>query len=128
MAICSGILTWKFPWTEEPRRPQSTGLQRVRYESDWVHAIWCYDQKSKKISLRTFNVANVTGRLSFNCIQFELNFNNHLWPAFWTMLTRNIYLWVDATLLWHKFSLLFWSFVHLIIPNLISGKLTTVIQ
>ena len=30
----SGILAWKIPWTEEPGRLQSMGLQRVRH--DWV--------------------------------------------------------------------------------------------
>ena len=29
MATHSSILTWKIPWTEEPGRIQSTGLQRV---------------------------------------------------------------------------------------------------
>ena len=31
MATHSGILTWRIPWTEEPGRLQSTGLQRVRH-------------------------------------------------------------------------------------------------
>ena len=30
----SSILAWRMPWTEEPGRLQSMGLQRVRY--DWV--------------------------------------------------------------------------------------------
>ena len=34
MATCSSVLVWKFPWTEEPARPQSMGSQRVR--RDWV--------------------------------------------------------------------------------------------
>ena len=29
MAIHSSTLAWKIPWTEEPDRPQSMGLQRV---------------------------------------------------------------------------------------------------
>ena len=29
MATHSSILAWKIPWTEEPSRLQSTGLQRV---------------------------------------------------------------------------------------------------
>ena len=28
MAIYSGILAWRIPWTETPGRPQSMGLQR----------------------------------------------------------------------------------------------------
>ena len=31
MATYSSILTWKIPRTEEPVRPQSMGLQRVRH-------------------------------------------------------------------------------------------------
>ena len=32
MAIHSSILAWKIPWTEEPGRLKSTGLQRVRHK------------------------------------------------------------------------------------------------
>jgi len=31
MATSSGILAWKIPWTEEPGRLQSMGLQGVRH-------------------------------------------------------------------------------------------------
>ena len=32
MAIHSGILAWRIPWTEEPDRLQSMGSQRVRHD------------------------------------------------------------------------------------------------
>ena len=32
MATHSSILTWKIPWTEEPGRLWSMGLQRVRHD------------------------------------------------------------------------------------------------
>ena len=32
MATHSRILAWRIPWTEEPRRLQSTGLQRVGHD------------------------------------------------------------------------------------------------
>ena len=32
MATHSSILAWKIPWTEEPGRLQSMGLQRVGHE------------------------------------------------------------------------------------------------
>ena len=35
MATHSSILVWRRPWTEEPGRLQSMGLQRVRH--DWAH-------------------------------------------------------------------------------------------
>ena len=31
LATHSSILAWRIPWTEEPDRLQSMGLQRVRY-------------------------------------------------------------------------------------------------
>ena len=38
MAICSSILGWKVPWTEEPGRLQSMGSQRVRHNRMTEHA------------------------------------------------------------------------------------------
>ena len=32
MAIHSSILAWRIPWTEEPGRLQSLGLQRVGHD------------------------------------------------------------------------------------------------
>ena len=32
MVTHSSILAWKIPWTEEPGRLQSTGLQRVGHD------------------------------------------------------------------------------------------------
>ena len=32
MATHSSILAWRIPWTEEPGRLQSTGLQRFRHD------------------------------------------------------------------------------------------------
>ena len=32
MATHSSILAWRMPWTEEPGRLQSMGLQRVRHD------------------------------------------------------------------------------------------------
>ena len=32
MAAHSGTVAWKTPWTEEPGRLQSMGLQRVRHD------------------------------------------------------------------------------------------------
>ena len=32
MATHSSILAWRIPWTEEPDRVQSMGLQRVRHD------------------------------------------------------------------------------------------------
>ena len=32
MAICSSILAWEIPWTEETGRIQAMGLQRARHD------------------------------------------------------------------------------------------------
>ena len=34
MATCSSILAWRIPWTEDPGKPQSMGLQRIGQLSD----------------------------------------------------------------------------------------------
>ena len=38
MATHSSILAWRIPWTEDPGRLQSMGLQRVRH--DWVTSLY----------------------------------------------------------------------------------------
>ena len=38
MATHSIILAWRIPWTEEPGRLQSMGLQRVRHDWATKHA------------------------------------------------------------------------------------------
>ena len=37
MATHSSILAWRIPWTEEPGRLQSIGLQRVRHNRSETH-------------------------------------------------------------------------------------------
>ena len=39
MATHSSTIAWKIPWTEEPRRLQSMGSQRVRH--DWAISLFC---------------------------------------------------------------------------------------
>ena len=39
MATHSSILAWEIPWTEEPDRLQSMGLQRVRHDSVTKHTL-----------------------------------------------------------------------------------------
>ena len=41
MASHSSMLAWKVPWTEEPHRLQSMGLQRVKHDQMMsVPTIW----------------------------------------------------------------------------------------
>ena len=46
MAIHSSILAWRIPWTEDPGRLQSMGLQRVRH--DWERMEWNGPKKNCK--------------------------------------------------------------------------------
>ena len=64
MATHSNIPTWKIPWTEEPGRLQSMGLQRVRHtEATWharTHASVSYSpQKSKLLASLQFGSCRV---------------------------------------------------------------------
>ena len=54
MATCSSILVWKIPWTEESRRLQSMGLQRVRH--NWAHARACSHTDSPNFLFIVFHL------------------------------------------------------------------------
>ena len=59
MAICSSILAWRIPWTEEPGGLQSMALQRASH--DWVTKHACMNlplQESNHMLLHllTFNI------------------------------------------------------------------------
>ena len=44
MAAHSSTLAWKIPWTEDPGRPQSVGLHRVRH--NWATSLsLCYNER-----------------------------------------------------------------------------------
>ena len=52
MATHSSILAWRIPWTEEPVRQQSVGLQ----ESDTTEQLNTYIHKSTKFLKRTYSL------------------------------------------------------------------------
>ena len=76
MATHSSILAWKIPWTEEPGRLQSVGLQRVRHDwatsllprahicqsGLWLNTIprlyWCKDTEAKVLAIN-FNLEEI---------------------------------------------------------------------
>ena len=47
MATHSSILAWKIPWTEEPGRLHSMGLQRVGH--DWVTSLFFFFHETKAV-------------------------------------------------------------------------------
>ena len=49
MAIHSSTISWKIPWTEEPGRLQSTGLQRVGHDWATSLSLWRNLLVSKKV-------------------------------------------------------------------------------
>ena len=57
VATYSGILAWRIPWTEEPGRLQSMGLQRVRHNwetNTHTHAVADVSKKSHTTDLFFF--------------------------------------------------------------------------
>ena len=49
MATHSSILAWRIPWTEEPRRLQSVGSQRVRYDWATLNVFYNEDYSNQSI-------------------------------------------------------------------------------
>ena len=59
MATHSSILTWRIPWTGEPDRPQSMGLQRVGHNSATNTYIHTYIQDlNRYFSIKDTQTAN----------------------------------------------------------------------
>ena len=52
MATHSSILTWKIPWTEEPGRLQSMGLQRLRHNWVSIHTICVFKVTFKYLNFK----------------------------------------------------------------------------
>ena len=62
MAIHSSTLAWKIPWTEEPGRLQSMGLQRVRHD-------------------RATSLYFVSGSILFKPFTYTISFNTYNTPV-----------------------------------------------
>ena len=58
MAIQSSFLAWKIPWTEEPGRLQSMGLQRVRHNWTCMHTL---------SYIPTYNISDIS-IYSYSCM------------------------------------------------------------
>ena len=90
MATHSSILAWRIPWTEEPGRLQSTGLQRVRH--DWATSLHFIPGSLEKqeSSRKTFISALLTMPkpltvwITTNCGKFwKIWAYQTTWPASW---------------------------------------------
>ena len=69
------ILAWRIPWTKEPGRLQSTGLQRVGHDwSNWACVnIWPINFRQKKSAMNfgeSFFFSH-TGTFDINCLVFS---------------------------------------------------------
>ena len=74
MATHSGIHAWKIPWTEEPGRLQSMGLQRVGH--DWVTSLSLFFLLGKSGILRQttntdYHPSSRSGKLILHYILFK---------------------------------------------------------
>ena len=72
MATHSSILAWRSPWTEEPRRLQSTGSQRVAH--DWptsLYLTWGLQKSSMWIN-RTHQIWKIWGCSFFKYLVLPL--------------------------------------------------------
>ena len=70
MAIHSSILAWRTPWTEEPGRLQSTGLQRIRHDRatfTFLFSKFLQNLLFEKFGISSWIIAHLEGNLSFSC-------------------------------------------------------------
>ena len=86
MAILSSTIAWKIPWTEEPSRLQSMGLQRVGH--DWVTSLLLsFTGLTGLISLQSKGLSRVFSNTTVQKHQFygselssQSNSHIHTWP------------------------------------------------
>ena len=87
MAAHSSILAWRIPWTEEPGRLQSMGLQKVRHNwNDWAqHKIYfsvlnsSWDQYFSFQNLKPSSFPLQRPSINWVCASFPGAFSSH-WP------------------------------------------------
>ena len=70
MATRCSILAWEIPWTEEPDRLHSMGLQRVRHDLVTKQQQWQQNKLIRRHGEQLQNIINITKGLS---IFFFLN-------------------------------------------------------
>ena len=113
MATHSSILTWRIPWTEEPGRLPSIGLQTVRHDwNDLAHS-WLTSELHNlgspleeyfSITSKTINHQNLT--------RITQNFNVLEWSLGWPRLAESMLV-IEPNERSVQ-SMMFWSFKTLI--------------
>ena len=84
MATHSSILAWEIPWTEEPGRQQSMGLQRVGHDwatnTSWKWLWWCWELSHKVFTKSTGQHPTATAVYSqlSSGIQLSLNYKDFI--------------------------------------------------
>ena len=107
MATQSSILAWKIPWTEEPGRLQSNGLQIVG--RDWATITHSLTHSAYKLSKQGDNTQPwrtpfpIWNQSIVPCLVLIVGF----WPAF-RYLRRQVR-WSDIPISWRIFHSLLWS-------------------
>ena len=83
MATHSSILAWRIPWTEEPGRLQSMGLQKVGH--DWMTSLLTFKFFNRQRHYFCFVMwfvcyyfINVTYTYTHTCVHAE--WFSHVWP------------------------------------------------
>ena len=108
MATYSSLLAWEIPWTEEPGKLQSMGLQRVGH--DWAHThshthVHNSVQRSPVSGFRNFSSSQTLYALSSHS-PFSTLFPSSLWQPFlcflplWVHLFLSVKAFKRSRLLW----------------------------
>ena len=128
MATPSSILAWKIPWTEEPGRLQSMGLQRVRH--DWATSLsfsfpiyvmngllYSHEETCCQRILTWWNKQSqdVTWK-DHKTVWFQMLIvviavwlSRHLYLLYFTLVFLNFHLWTCIPLVIRKIRASFWK-------------------
>ena len=93
MATHSSILAWKIPWTEDPGRIQSMGLQRVAGYSPWGHKEWDMTEYTHTHTQNSWYIYMVWNTKSTKRYTMNSHFSTDLvpWPPISPKITTVFY-------------------------------------
>ena len=110
MAIHSSILAWRIPWTEKPSRLQSTGSQKVRYDSAISpHLMWhSSSQWRVRESLPGCGEGEIVHENNFICSQQKLGRKRNI-SLFWILWDLGWVPWAAAAAFLPPWGKLVWG-------------------